>query len=87
MGTGGRRRAIRRRVAGGPCQVGAGAAWSGSSAEASEVTAIPPSTMTRPARTSGPGRSPLTRSTSTGRTAPLEARGATIAVWPVASAW
>jgi hypothetical protein len=52
-----------------------------------EVTAIPPRTMTRPARTSGPGRSPLTRSTSTGSTAPLEARGATIAVRPVASAW
>jgi hypothetical protein len=85
-GTGGRGTAARRRGAGGPCQVGAGAS-SSCSWEASEITAIPASTMTRPARATGPGLPPLARSTSSGSTAPLEARGATIAAWPVASAW
>ena len=86
IGTGGRGTATRRRVAGGPCQVGAGAC-SSRSPEASEVTAIPARTMTRPAMATGPGRSPLPRSNSSGSTAPLEASGATIAVCPVARAW
>jgi hypothetical protein len=85
-GTGGRGTATRRRVTGGPCQVGAGAS-SSRPPEASDVTAIPARTTTSPVMATGPGEPPLARSNTIGSTAPLEAMGARIAACPVARAW